>query len=133
MRLRILVLPHDSPLACSVMVSLGLEYETIAATCSKSGDWHAALLVSPDLILLDLTALRQHGLHLCHRLREMSSVPIVVLVSDRDRELGITGLEVGADDFVTDLCHPQEAEARLRAVLRRADRYMAHAHVTATD
>jgi len=115
------------------MVSLGLEYETIAGSYYESGDWHTAMLASPNLILLDLTSLRDHGLSLCQNLRAISAVPIIALVKNQDQALGIVGLEIGADDFVTDQFHPDELRARVRAVLRRAQRTLVYAQVAATD
>ncbi len=63
----------------------------------------------------------------------MSGIPIIALVQGDDQALGITGLELGADDYVTDQFHPRELEARVRAVLRRSYRYLAYAQVSATD
>jgi DNA-binding response OmpR family regulator len=73
----------------------------------------------PDLIVLDLMLPGMSGLEVCHRLRGESDVPIIMLTamsSDDDR---LTGLDLGADDYVTKPFSPRELAARVRAVLRR--------------
>src|SRR5476649_774635 len=65
---------------------------------------------------------RLDGLEVCKQLRARSSVPIIMLTA-RDDELDrVLGLELGADDYVTKPFSPRELVARIRAVLRRAER-----------
>jgi two-component system, OmpR family, alkaline phosphatase synthesis response regulator PhoP len=73
----------------------------------------------PDLIVLDLMLPGMDGLEVCRTLRAESDVPIIMLtarVTDEDR---LTGLDLGADDYVTKPFSPRELAARVRAVLRR--------------
>jgi len=73
----------------------------------------------PDLIVLDLMLPGIDGLQVCRVLRDESDVPIIMLTaktSDQDR---LTGLDLGADDYVTKPFSPRELAARVRAVLRR--------------
>lgn len=73
----------------------------------------------PDLIVLDLMLPGMDGLAVCRTLRTESDVPIIMLtarVTDEDR---LTGLDLGADDYVTKPFSPRELAARVRAVLRR--------------
>lgn len=73
----------------------------------------------PDLIVLDLMLPGIDGLEICRTLREESDVPIIMLTAmttDQDR---LTGLDLGADDYVTKPFSPRELAARVRAVLRR--------------
>ncbi len=73
------------------------------------------------LAILDLQLPDVDGLDLCRAIRQCSRVPIVI-VTARDEELDrITGLELGADDYVTKPFSPRELLARVRAVLRRAE------------
>lgn len=73
------------------------------------------------LAILDLQLPDADGLDLCRSIRDRSLVPIVI-VTARDEEIDrITGLELGADDYVTKPFSPRELVARVRAVLRRAD------------
>ena len=73
----------------------------------------------PDLILLDIMLPGIDGLDVARALRREGDIPIIMLtarVEDTDR---ITGLELGADDYVTKPFNPRELVARVRAVLRR--------------
>ncbi len=73
----------------------------------------------PDLILLDLMLPGLSGTEVCRALRQVSSVPII-MVSAKDTEVDkVVGLELGADDYVTKPYSPRELVARIRAVLRR--------------
>jgi DNA-binding response OmpR family regulator len=76
----------------------------------------------PDLVVLDLGLPGLDGLDVTRELRRAGSVPIVMLTA-RDDELDkLLGLELGADDYLTKPFSPRELVARVRAVLRRADR-----------
>lgn len=73
----------------------------------------------PDLIVLDIMLPGIDGLQVCRTLRDESDVPIIMLTArttDQDR---LTGLDLGADDYVTKPFSPRELAARVRAVLRR--------------
>ena len=73
------------------------------------------------LAILDLQLPDADGLDLCRAIRHDSRLPIVI-VTARDEEIDrITGLELGADDYVTKPFSPRELVARVRAVLRRAE------------
>ena len=76
----------------------------------------------PDLVVLDLGLPGLDGLDVTRELRRASTIPIVMLTA-RDDELDkVLGLELGADDYLTKPFSPRELVARVRAVLRRADR-----------
>ena len=73
-----------------------------------------------DLVVLDLMLPGENGLSIARRLKRESDVPIIIvsaLGEDADR---ITGLEVGADDYIGKPFNPRELLARVRAVLRRS-------------
>jgi len=73
----------------------------------------------PDLIVLDLMLPGIDGLEVCRTLRNESDVPIIMLTArttDRDK---LTGLDLGADDYMAKPFSPRELAARVRAVLRR--------------
>jgi DNA-binding response OmpR family regulator len=76
----------------------------------------------PDLVVLDLGLPGLDGLDVTRELRKDGSLPIV-MVTARDDELDkLLGLELGADDYLTKPFSPRELVARVKAVLRRADR-----------
>ncbi len=91
-----------------------------------AGDGPSALTTirqrRPDLVILDLGLPGLDGLDVTRELRRDSTIPIVMLTA-RDDELDkLLGLELGADDYLTKPFSPRELVARVRAVLRRADR-----------
>lgn len=72
-----------------------------------------------DIVLLDVMLPGMSGTQVCQRLREVSTVP-VIMVTARDSEIDkVVGLEIGADDYVTKPYSSRELIARIRAVLRR--------------
>ncbi len=73
----------------------------------------------PDLIILDLMLPGIDGLQVCRALRQESDVPIIMLTAKTTDQNKLTGLELGADDYVTKPFSPRELAARVRAVLRR--------------
>jgi two-component system, OmpR family, response regulator RegX3 len=74
----------------------------------------------PDLVLLDLALPDGDGRDLCRELRETSRVPIIMLTARGTEMDRVTGLELGADDYVVKPFSGAEVIARIRAVLRRA-------------
>lgn len=75
---------------------------------------------APDLIVLDLVMPKISGLEVCRRVREFSSVPIIVLSAKGSESDKIAALDLGADDYVTKPFSLDELLARVRAVLRRS-------------
>jgi len=73
----------------------------------------------PDLIVLDLMLPGIDGLEVCRTLRSESDVPIIMLTAKTTEQDRLTGLGLGADDYVTKPFSPKELAARVRAVLRR--------------
>ena len=99
----------------------------------EAADGQAALSLAraerPDMIVLDLSLPGMDGLDVTRRLRETSSVPIIMLTARTEESDRIVGLELGADDYVTKPFSPKELVARIRAVLRRADATVGAAEV----
>jgi two-component system alkaline phosphatase synthesis response regulator PhoP len=99
----------------------------------EAADGQAALSMAraerPDMIVLDLSLPGMDGLDVTRRLRETSSVPIIMLTARTEESDRIVGLELGADDYVTKPFSPKELVARIRAVLRRADATVGAAEV----
>ncbi|MEO3786258.1 response regulator transcription factor [Actinocorallia sp. B10E7] len=79
-----------------------------------------ALDAPPDLVVLDLMLPGIDGLEVCRRLRERSPVPVVMLTALGEESDRLTGLELGADDYVVKPFSPRELALRVRSVLRRA-------------
>ena len=74
----------------------------------------------PDLVLLDIGLPRLDGLDACRRIRQFSTVPIIMLTARAAESDKVAGLDAGADDYLTKPFGPPELLARVRAALRRA-------------
>jgi DNA-binding response OmpR family regulator len=75
----------------------------------------------PDLVVMDVMMPKMDGFETLRLLREISTVPVILLTVKSDEEDRIRGLELGADDYVTKPFSPRELVSRVNAVLRRAD------------
>jgi len=73
----------------------------------------------PDLILLDVMLPDLDGFEVLKMVREISSVPVIMLTAKGEEDDRVRGLELGADDYVTKPFSPRELVSRVRAVLRR--------------
>lgn len=73
----------------------------------------------PDLVVLDIMLPGMDGFEVCRILRSESDVPIIMLTARTTEQERLTGLGLGADDYVTKPFSPREVAARVRAILRR--------------
>lgn len=120
--LHILVVDDDPDLR--ELISSFLSQNGYAVSEAANGQEMDAALVaqSVDLIILDFMMPGEDGLSICKRLITQGGPP-VIMVSARGEEVDrIVGLELGADDYLGKPFHPRELLARIRAVLRRADK-----------
>lgn len=75
--------------------------------------------INPDLILLDVMLPKMDGFAVCKKIRETSSVPIIMLTAREEEVDKVLGLELGADDYMTKPFSLRELLARVKANLRR--------------
>lgn len=76
--------------------------------------------MGPDLMILDWMLPGMEGIEVCKRAREVSNVPIIMLTAKTSTEDRVSGLNVGADDYLAKPFEPEELLARIRAQLRRS-------------
>lgn len=85
---------------------------------------------NPNLVVLDVMMPKLDGYGVCQELRKESDIPIIMLTALGDISDRITGLELGADDYVVKPFSPKELEARIKSVLRRVDKITINSNVS---
>ena len=75
----------------------------------------------PDLVLLDVMMPDLDGFEVLKMIREVSTVPVIMLTAKGEEDDRVRGLELGADDYITKPFSPRELVSRVRAVLRRTE------------
>jgi len=95
-------------------------YEVILAANGEDA-LHLFRKEQPNLVILDIMLPKLDGYELCNEIRKESQVPIIMLTALGDIVDRVTGLELGADDYVMKPFSPKELEARIRSVLRRTE------------
>ena len=124
-----LILVVEDEASIAEVVSLYLRRAGYNAQIASDGRQAMTLFErrKPDLVILDLMLPEVDGLSLTRWLRDHSNVPIIMLTARRAEMDRITGLEMGADDYVVKPFSPQELVSRVRAVMRRLGREQADA------
>ena len=117
--IRILVVDDDPNI--SELLNIYLEKEGYEVRTAADGNEGVALFkaYSPDLVLLDIMMPRKDGWQVCREIREISSVPIIMITAKGETIDKVLGLELGADDFIVKPFDMKEVFARIKAVLRR--------------
>ncbi len=117
---KILVVDDETVLVKGI--KFNLEHEGYQVTVGYDGEEAVALAreTAFDLILLDVMMPKIDGLQACMRIREFSSVPIIMLTAKSEDTDKIMGFEYGADDYITKPFNILELKARVRALLRRS-------------
>jgi len=115
-----LVLAVDDDQALLRALCIGLKSLGHAVATASTGERGLAqtAVVGPDVVVLDLGLPDVDGLEVCHRIRQWSDVPIIVLSADGTEDRKIAALDGGADDYMTKPFSMGELEARLRVALR---------------
>ncbi len=115
----LLFIEDDDQIRLALRLALedeGYEVREAADGASGLAAFHQS---EPDLVLLDLRLPDISGFEVCRAIRAMSIVPIVMVTAETDTSDMVSGLEAGADDYVTKPVVPKELAARVRAHLRR--------------
>jgi two-component system KDP operon response regulator KdpE len=120
---KILVVDDEERMAR--FIRLNLEHDGFQVIECYKGMQAVGLLRDkmPDVVLLDVMLPDLDGFEVLQLIREVSSVPVIMLTAKGEEEDRVKGLELGADDYVTKPFSPKELVSRVRAVLRRADQF----------
>jgi len=118
---KILVVEDDKNILAGLVDNLKMAgYSTVIARDGESA-LKQVTDRKPDLVILDLMLPKLHGFEVCKRLKQGGSrVPIIILSAQGDEADKVTGLEIGADDYITKPFSPKELLVRIKAVLRRS-------------
>ena len=115
---KILIVEDDSKIARFVELELRHEgYETETATDGRTG-LAKALEPQTDLVLLDIMPPELSGMEVCRRIRQESSVPVIMLTAKGDVTDKVAGLDMGANDYMTKPFAIEELLARIRVALK---------------
>ena len=118
--MRILVVDDEKIIVKGI--KFNLENEGYEVECAYDGAQAIEIVrnVKIDLVILDLMMPKMDGLEACTRIREFSSVPIIMLTAKGEDTDKILGFEYGADDYLTKPFNILELKSRIRAILRRS-------------
>ena len=118
---RVLVVEDDVKTSASIEMYLRHEgYRTDVAYTGVEG-LARARHERPDLVVLDVMLPGMSGIDVCRTLRDECRVPVIMLTARSTEDDKLTGLDSGADDYITKPFSPRELVARVRAVLRRVE------------
>jgi DNA-binding response OmpR family regulator len=133
MTARILVVDDEPRYLRLLEANLATEGYEVTSVADGAGALEAFSARPADLILLDVMLPDMDGFTVCQRIRQFSSVPIIMLTAKGEERDRVRGLDVGADDYLVKPFSVMELLARVRAVLRRAqvsevgqDRFFVH-------
>lgn len=117
----ILIVDDESRMRRFIRMNLELEgYQVIEADNGLAA-LERIRQYTPDLVVMDVMMPQMDGFETLKLLREISTVPVILLTVKDDEEDKIYGLGLGADDYVTKPFSPRELSSRVNAVLRRAE------------
>ena len=116
---KVLVIDDEQPIVEILKFNLTKEGYTVLEAYDGAMGLELALSENPDLILLDVMLPKMDGFEVCRKIREKSSVPIIMLTAKEEEVDKVLGLELGADDYMTKPFSVRELTARVKANLRR--------------
>ncbi len=122
------VLIVDDDINICELIRIYLEKDNFKVSISHDGKKAVEVFKeqAPDIVILDIMLPGMDGWQVCREIRKLSSIPIIMLSAKDETFNKVLGLELGADDYMVKPFEPKELIARIRAVLRRYDRYDEH-------
>ena len=120
--MKILVVDDEALLVKGIRFNLQNEGYQVITGSDGLDAVHLVQEQDPDLVVLDVMMPNMDGMTACGKIREFSDVPIILLTAKTDDMDKLMGFEHGADDYLTKPFNILELKARIRALLRRANR-----------
>jgi len=127
---RVLVVDDEASIRRILDTRLSMIGYVVIAACDGEEALSLFRREAPDLVILDVMMPKLDGYGVCQEIRKTSDVPIIILTALGDVADRITGLELGADDYVIKPFSPKELEARIRSVLRRTEKIQSSLNVS---
>ncbi len=121
MSLKILVVDDEKLIVKGIKFSLEQDGMYVDTAYDGEEALQKANANTYNLILLDIMLPKLNGFEVCQKIRESSSVPIIMLTAKGEDDDIISGLEYGADDYITKPFNISEVKARMNAIIRRID------------
>ncbi len=118
---KVLIIEDEKSISDIIKFNLKKEGFEVETAYDGQDGLEKALSGKPDLILLDVMLPLMDGFQVCKKVRENSSVPILMLTAKEEEVDKVLGLELGADDYITKPFGMRELIARIKANIRRTD------------
>ena len=119
---RILVVDDEPRMIGFIRMNLELEEHMVIEAHNGLEALDAIRTQLPDLILLDVMMPELDGFETLRMLREFSDIPVIMLTAKGEENDKVTGLELGADDYITKPFGPRELSSRIKAIFRRLEK-----------
>ncbi len=119
---KILLIEDDPAIVENLSAFLKEEGFEVSAADGQTKAMEILESVRPDLILLDVTLAEGNGYSACTAIKMKYDIPVIFLTALGDEFSVVTGLDMGADDYISKPFRPRELVSRMRSVLRRAGR-----------
>jgi two-component system KDP operon response regulator KdpE len=119
--MKVLVIEDTPEVVATIRVCLTMRWPDVTVLSTERGRDAPELVesLSPDMVILDLGLPDMDGLDVLHEIRRFSDLPLMIVTARGDETARVTGLELGADDYIVKPFSYTELMARAKAVLRR--------------
>lgn len=117
--MHILLVEDDKTIIKILIEFLQREGYTVTATDTQTKALALVRDAEFDLVLLDITLREGNGYAVCRGIKEIRDIPVIFLTASADEFSVVTGLDLGADDYISKPFRPRELLSRIRSVLRR--------------
>ena len=117
---KILIIEDEKDMVTGLKFNLEARDYTVIAAYDGEAGYQKAIEEQPDLVILDLMLPKLNGYEVCKRLKEeVPDLPVIMLTAKSQEAEIVTGLELGADDYITKPFSVLELLARIKAIFRR--------------
>lgn len=120
---RIFLVEDDKAIAKNLILLLDSEGFTVTHAPTRGNALAALARNKFDLALIDISLPDGNGFTICTEIKEAQDIPVIFLTASGDEASVVTGLNMGADDYITKPFRPRELIARIGTALRKSERY----------